>query len=141
MKQFRFVAGAVIAALLFQGCMAVSFDASGYDKTASMTSADKKFTIMKHFRREVKCWYTLVNLIPLTEPDIAKILQEETASSRGDAVINLRITGETTLIDALVPVALGVFGSIVSPQRGAFAGLLVGVRTYTIEGDVIQYRE
>lgn len=132
---------AVTLMMLFgsSGCMSVDLTAAGYDKTASMTSTDRKFTIMKHFSREVKCWYTLVNLIPLTQPNVAEILTEETASAHGDAVINLSIHGQTKLADAAVPVALSVLGSMASPQRGAFAGLLIGTRTYTVEGDVIHY--
>jgi len=122
-------------------CMSVNINATGYDKTASLTSTDKKFTILKHFNREMKCWYTLINLIPLSEPNCADLLRDETASSHGDAIINIKIQGQTSLIDVAIPVALSVLGSIVSPQRGAFLGVLVGARTYTIEGDVIKYIE
>jgi hypothetical protein len=122
-------------------CTSVNINASGYDKTASLTSSDKKFTILKHFSREMKCWYTFLNLIPLTEPNIAELLREETVSAHGDAIINVTIKGETTMIDAAIPVAMSIVGSMVSPQRGAFLGLLCGARTYTVEGDVIKYVE
>lgn len=126
-------------AIIGIGCMSVDLGAVGFEKTASLTTTEKKFTIVKHFSRDMKCLFTLVNLIPLSEPNVADILRDETASSHGDAVINIKITGQTTIIDAALPVAMSILGSIVSPQRGAFLGLLIGARTYTVEGDVIKY--
>ena len=123
------------------GCMAVNLTAVGYDKTASLTNTEKKFTIVKHFNRDIKNLYTLFNLIPLSEPSLADLLHDETMSSHGDAVINLRIHGQTSLLDMAIPLSLGVLGSIVLPPRGAFLGVLIGSRTYTVEGDVIKYIE
>ena len=131
----------LIIAISNTGCMTVSLNAAGYDKTASLTSAERTFTIVKHFSKDMKSWYTLFNLITLSEPNLTDLLRDETISSHGDAVINVKILGQTTLIDVAIPVALGVFGSIVSPQRGAFIGALIGARTYTIEGDVIKYSD
>ena len=131
----------LIIAMSATNCMTVNLSAAGYDKTASLTSMDRKFSIVKHFSSDMKCWYALVNLIPLTEPNVAEILRDETVSSHGDAVINVRIAGQTTLVDAVIPVALAFLGSAASSQRGVFLGLLIGARTYTIEGDVIKYIE
>lgn len=129
------------AAIYSAGCMTVNIEATGFDKTASFTGTDRKFTIQKHFTRELKSWYLLLNLIPVSGPDIAQILRDETASAKGDAVINIKVKGEIKLADAGVPVAMAVLGSIIYRQGGALAGLIVGVRTYTIEGDVIKYLE
>jgi hypothetical protein len=131
----------LIFAMSATNCMTVNLSATGYDKTASLTSINRKFSIVKHFSSDMKCWYTLVNLIPLTEPNVAEILRNETASSHGDAVINVNIQGQTTLVDAAILVALAFLGSAASQGRGVFLGLLIGARTYTIEGDVIKYVE
>lgn len=141
MKNTSLLTLLVIVSGFVAGCMSVHFDAAGYDRMASLTSSERKFTLLKHFSRDVKCWYTLVGLIPLSDTDLSGILKDETASAHGDAVLNIKVHGETTLLDAAIPVATAFFGSVVSPQRGALLGLLVTARTYTIEGDVIKYVE
>jgi hypothetical protein len=141
MKKMFFAGTVLSIAIVLQSCTSVHLTAAGYDKTASMTSSDRKFTIVKHFQREEKCLYALLNLIPLTEPDVAGILREETVSAHGDAVINISIQGQTKFLDIAVPFALGIAGSAISPKNGVLTGLLIGARTYTIEGDVIQYTD
>jgi hypothetical protein len=44
----------VIIIISSTGCMTVNLGADGYDKTASLTSAEKKFTIVEHFRKHLK---------------------------------------------------------------------------------------
>ncbi len=125
--------------LCSSGCMTVHLSADGYDKQASLTISDKKYTVVKHFRHEVKAWYGLFNLVPLSTPDVGEILRHETAGAQGDAVCNLTVRGEISVTDVLLPVAAGLLGSSVIKERGIFALFLVGSRTYIIEGDVIKY--
>lgn len=128
--------------LIVPACMTVHLSAEGYDKPASMTSnVNKKFTIVKHFKRNLKGWFAIFNLITISDPDIQRVIQNEVMSAQGDAAINLKIQGQTTFLDGAIPVALGVIGALVAPPGGIYASNLIGVRTYTIEGDVIRYTD
>ncbi|MCX6136015.1 MAG: hypothetical protein NTV54_00765 [Ignavibacteriales bacterium] len=121
------------------GCATVNLNAEGYDKAASLTTSEKPFTIVKHFKKEMKAWFALFSLVTLSEPDIAKVLRDETASSKGDAVINLKVQGQTTFVDGAIPIVLGGIGAFIVRPAGVVAGYFIAARTYTIEGDVIQY--
>jgi hypothetical protein len=141
MKTFITLSVVLFMVITNSGCMTVNLSATGYDKTASLTSTERKFTIVKHFSKDMKSFYVVLNLIPLSEPNISDLLRDETTSAHGDAFINLKIQGETTLTDIAIPVVLGVVGSALFPKGGAFIGGLVGARTYTVEGDIIKYIE
>lgn len=131
----------LFACVYLVGCMTVQLDAVGYDKQVTLTSPERKYVILKHFNREMKCYYTLLNLIPLNEPSVAEILRDETISAHGDGVANVRIAGEAALVDFATPVTIGILGLVTAPPSGAFLALLIGSRTYTIEGDIIRYVE
>jgi hypothetical protein len=141
MKKF-FIFSIVAACLLsFVGCMTVNLTAEGIEKPAAMSSnVNKKFTIVKHFSRDVKGIFLIFDLVTVSDPKINDIIRNELVAGQGDAVINIKIQGQTTFIDGLVPVAAGVAGSFLSPL-GVFASNLIGLRTYTVEGDVIKYTE
>lgn len=131
----------LVFALSNSGCLSVQLSAVGYENTASLTSIERKFTIVKHFTVDIKNWYTFFNLIPLSETSIADIFRDETASSHGDAIINVKIVGQTSLVDVAIPVAAGIIGTIISQKGGVVLGIFIGSRTYTIEGDVIKYTD
>lgn len=133
----------IVAACLLSlvGCMTVMLTAEGVDKPAAMTSnVNKKFTIVKHFSRDIKAIFVIFNLVTVTNPKVNEVIRNEIVAGHGDAVINITIKGQTTFIDGLVPVAAGVAASFLSPF-GIFAFNLIGLRTYTVEGDVIKYTE
>jgi hypothetical protein len=128
--------------LTIPACMTVNLAVEGIDKPVNMTSVtNKKYTIVKHFNREAKGWFTLFNLITIKDVNFDELIRKEINSVQGDAVINLQIKGQTTLVDGAIPTVLGLVGSAALPPAGGILGYLVGARTYFIEGDVIKYTE
>ncbi len=124
----------------FTGCMTVNLTAEGVEKTVAMSSnVNKKYTIVKHFSKDLKGYFTIFNLVTISDPKVSELIRNELISAQGDAVINIKIQGQTTFIDGLVPIGLGVIGGIIAPPYGTFASYLIGLRTYTVEGDVIKY--
>jgi hypothetical protein len=51
-------------------------------------------------------------LITISNPNVGELLNKETISAHGDAVVNIKIEGQTTFIDGLIPFTLEVIGSI-----------------------------
>ena len=142
MKKFFLYSIAAASLLLFAGCATVYLTAEGVDKPAAMTaSVNKKFTIVKHFREDLKAYFTIFDLVTISNPDVDKLIRSELVAAQGDAIINIRVRGQTTFIDGLIPVGLGVIGALLAPPYGVYASSLIGVRTYTVEGDVIKYTE
>ena len=60
---------------------------------------------------------------------------------QGDAIVNVKIKGQTTVIDALLPMGISTFAMIVNPRLFFVMYIVPTSRTYTIEGDVIKYFE
>jgi hypothetical protein len=55
--------------------------------------------------------------------------------------MNLKIKGQDTFIDQIIPIGVGFLGLIIMPESpiGLFAAYMIGMRTYTIEGDIVRY--
>jgi len=120
--------------------MTVHLSMGGVDKLTTMSGdPGRHYTVVRHFSRDVKGVFTLFGLVTVVNPDISKVVQEELAAARGDAVVGIRIKGQTTLVDGVIPVALGVVGGLLLPPYGTVLSYLLELRTYTIEGDVVRY--
>jgi hypothetical protein len=134
-----------IAALLlfsFTGCMTVPLSSGSVYKPIAMSgNINKKFNVIKHFKSDFKSWFTLFNLVQLNDPKVTEILNNELNATQGDAIINVKLEGQTTFVDGLIPVIVGVIGTIAAPPYGGYASSLIGARTYTVEGDVVKYAE
>jgi len=128
--------------LLFIGCSTVHLTSGGFNRPASMNNiTDKKFGVVKHFSVETKGWFTLANLYTFKNTNIQKILQNEIDSVQGDAIVNVKIKGQTTFVDSALPMGLYFVAVAINPYL-AFASFMIPTsRTYTIEGDVIKYFE
>ena len=119
-------------------------------------SADinREYEIVGRFEKEVRVWFTLYSLITINPPDIDKLIEDELRRAKGDAVVNLRIRGQQAVFDYLIPTAimsvglsltvtgtlqldtgLSALGSLFTLAAGQIAS-----RTYTIEGDVVRYK-
>ncbi|MBX7151953.1 hypothetical protein K1X84_09960 [bacterium] len=127
--------------VLINSCATVYLNADGVEKNVSMTNTDRKFTIVRHFNKSIKATFMIFDLATVNNPDVAKAINDELISAKGDAVTNLKIKGQMTFVDGLVPFSLGFIGAVVAPPYGGYISVLIGLRTYTIEGDVIQYTE
>jgi hypothetical protein len=144
MKYFKLSVALLIVVFLslsLTSCMTVHLNADGVDKQVNMTGVGKKFQILKHFNVSKKGVFMIFDLITVSNPDVSGVIRDQLKSTQGDAVINLRITGQTEFIDGLVSVALGTVGGLVAPPYGSLLGDVLGLRTYTIEGDVVKILE
>ena len=85
-------------------------------------------------------------------PQVARIVERQMRRNRGDAVVNLRITGRGTYGDALAPLGVGVLAggiyyfAVDNPDFsdvaliGAGLSLALSRRSFFVEGDVVRYR-
>lgn len=74
-------------------------------------------------------------------PDINGMLEKQLKKTPGDAIINLKIAGETREMDVVSPMIFGIAGSFAFAPFIilAFEPLFTDLKTYSIEGDVIRY--
>jgi hypothetical protein len=135
------------------GCMTVDIGAS-LETPVSMSGApDKDYTVVRHFEQTKKAWFTLFDLVTMKNPDLSGVIEAELKRTPGDAVINVEVEGQTTVIDGLMPIAMSVAGTLAGqalaadPYYGAYYGTALGTlagamlfaRTYTISEDVIEF--
>lgn len=143
----------VLVAVTATGCMTVKLDTGALREPVSMSgNVNREYRIVRHFERELKSWFTLFQLVTVQNPKVEQAIREELARSEGDAVVNVVIQGKDTFLDQLLPAALTVVGSALTSYAAYYdyrygtIGLLatvaasqIRIRTYTIEGDVVQY--
>ncbi len=107
MKKFFFFFIIASCLLSFVGCMTVMLSTEGVEKPVAMTSnVNKKFMIVKHFNRVLKGVFTFFSHVPISNLKVQEVVSNEIVAGQEDAVINIKIHGQTTFIDGLVPVAL-----------------------------------
>ena len=141
MRKLIFISLIAVLILTSTGCMTVLLTTEGIEKPVGMTSnVNKEFTIVKHFIRHSKGYFIIFNLVTLSDPKLKDLVNNEILAGQGDAVINVKIEGQTTFIDGFASVGLGFIGGLAAPPFGSLLGDLFGMRTYTIEGDVIKYK-
>ena len=131
-----------VGLLTVVGCANVYLSANTVDKPVMMNVGPQKdFEIVKHFQRPLRAYFAIFDLVTISNPEVERVVEEEIKSVNGDAVINLKIHGQTSVIDAVIPIALGVIGGMIAPPYGSYAHYLIGARTYTVEGDVIKSKK
>lgn len=142
---------AVVTAV--SGCMTVDLDAR-FETPVSMSGAPAEdHTVVRHFEQSETAWFTLFDLVTMKNPDVSNVIESELGRTPGDAVINVEIQGQTTVIDGLIPIAMSLAGTLAGqalaadPYYGAYYGTLLGslaaamltARTYTVSGDIVQF--
>lgn len=134
----------IVFIILFTLCGCRTVDLSVYDNSKPVSfnrTSNRQDVFVRHFSRDAKAYFTMFNLITAKNVEFDKIIQEELNANNGDGIINLKIKGQDTFIDQIIPVAVGMFGIIIMPNTpiGVFAAYMIGLRTYTIEGDIVRY--
>jgi hypothetical protein len=128
--------------LVLSGCATVHLSMGGVDKLTAMSGdPGRRYTVVRHFTRDAKAVFTLFGLVTVVNPDLAEVVREEIVAARGDAVVGIRIKGQKTLVDGLVPIALGTLGGLLLPPFGSVLSYVLELRTYTIEGEIIRYMD
>ena len=140
MKIKIYISLLLLLLILSEGCMTVNLSVSSATKPVLMNNeVGRKYAVVKHVSEELKAYFTFFDVITVKHPEIEKLINRELELNKGDAFINLTITGQTTIVDKAVPIVAGIVGSIVIPAGGFLAASMIGIRTYTVEGDIIQY--
>ncbi len=110
------------------GCMTVRLSSMGVDKPVMMTGAEveRDYALVRNFSRNLKGYFLIAHLVTLSDPKVQEVIREEINAANGDAAVNVTIKGQTTIVDGLA--------SLLTYS-------LFGMRTYTIEGDIIVYKD
>lgn len=142
---FLFIAGMLV---LSEGCASLTTVSlsTNQAKPISMTAnINKEYRVLKHIKvvQSVPFLF-LVRLNPENAaPDIDQLLQPEFAATPGDAIVNVKIEGKPFFGDIFFPIGFGVVGGIAFSPLFLFvaAPFFEDLKTYTIEGDIVQYIE
>ena len=150
-----------IHTVFVMGCMTPTPSSLRQLNRYHANTSDKKFTVVHHFKKEFSIVYAPLYSIPLGTPDVTEYMAEQVALHAGDGVINLYGESErpfllNVLIGSLAYVVLisaydiepgnsgsgilsGVSAILLTPLIAL--GIPFGVTTFTLEGDIIKYKE
>ena len=151
-----------IHTVFVMGCMTPTPSSLRQLNRYHANTSDKKFTVVHHFKKDFSIVYAPFYSIPLGTPDVTEYMAEQVALHDGDGVINLYGESEkpfllNVLIGSLTYAVMlsGLdlkFGKSTNDQlaSGLLAvsmtpiialGIPFGVTTFTLEGDIIKYKE
>jgi hypothetical protein len=129
-------------ALMTTGCVTVYLDMTHMNKTVAMTdSLNRPYSVIKHFTQEQKAYFILLGFFKISNPDFTEVLKTEIKDSQADAIINTSLEVEYDFIDTIVPLGIGVIGTIILGPVGLNLYYVFSMQTYRIKGDVIRYSQ
>jgi hypothetical protein len=150
-----------IHTVFVMGCMTPTPSSLRQLNRYHANTSDKKFTVVHHFKKDFSIVYAPFYSIPIGTPDVTEYMAEQVALHDGDGVINLYGESErpfllNVLIGSLAYVVLisasdiepgnsgsgilsGVTAILLTPIIAL--GIPFGVTTFTLEGDIIKYKE
>jgi hypothetical protein len=151
-----------IHTVFVMGCMTPTPSSLRQLNRYHANTSDKKFTVVHHFKKEFSIVYAPFYSIPIGTPDVTEYMAEQVAIHNGDGVINLYGESETPfLLNVLIgsiayavlisaadlefgkstndALASGLVAVVMTPIIAL--GLPFGVTTFTLEGDIIKYKE
>ena len=116
------------------------------DKVMSMTpNINREYRLIKHIRAEQKSpLLFIVRMVPAeARPDLDGMVLPELTAAQADAMVNMKLKGETSLGDALLPIAVGLFGGLAFPPLFVVMTFPIfeDLKTYAVEGDIVKYVE
>lgn len=124
--------------MLCTGCETITYDAQLFDEVASMNSGalPSDYKVVGRFNYEVRAMFTAYDLITLKDPEIVEAMNKSVKVNNGDAVINISIVEETSIVDILISSFVGaVTQGLFKTSIDAFS-----TRTVAIKGDVVKYK-
>ncbi len=150
-----------IHTVFVMGCMTPTPSSLRQLNRYHANTSDKKFAVVHHFKKDFSIVYAPFYSIPLGTPDVTEYMAEQVALHGGDGVINLYGESErpfllNVLIGSLTYVVLisasdiepgnsgsgilsGISAILLTPLIAL--GIPFGVTTFTLEGDIIKYKE
>ena len=84
--------------------------------------------MVRSFEVAKRGWFTLFNLVTITNPSIQTNIEEELERAVGAAVINVQIVGQTIFVEVLIPVGMTIAGTLLGQVRAPdpYLGLTKG---------------
>lgn len=141
-KKYRLHCLSAFLIASLQACT-VHFDALNADVPVIMNSKNlPRHTVVTHFSlRQESSFLFADRLFGGGKPDLTRMVQQQLTLTPGDAMVNVRIHGDTNVGDFLLPIIFGAAGGFVFPPLVLFVyePLFYDLKTYTIEGDIIRY--
>ena len=113
--------------MVLASCAVLNLNAVGTtDKPISWNSnlGGREYDVANHFIRTEQASWLILTLIPLNQPDVGQIVQQEIGSAGGDGAVNVQITTKLDVLDIVISI---------------FVGGLYNTRTVIIEGDVVKF--
>jgi hypothetical protein len=127
LKEIRMKQGAILLLMLAlvvvaSGCYTVNVIGTPADQALSLSNHPSG-TLVKHFSTSIWVHHIIAGLVPLNDPDVAKILSDEVKASGGTHAVNIKVNYQMTFVNGLLNV---ITFQIYNPC------------TLTIEGDVVK---
>jgi hypothetical protein len=111
-----------VFAVAISGCYTVNVIGTPADQTLSLSNHPSG-TLVKHFSTSMWVHHLIAGLVPLNDPDVAKILSDEVKAAGGTHAVNIKVNYQMTFVNGLLNL---ITWEIYNPF------------TLTIEGDVVK---
>lgn len=127
----------VLFVLLFTGCQTITYDAMLFDEVASLNrgALPSGYTVVGTFSYTTRASFTAFDLVTLHHPEFIAEMEKALKVNDGNAIINLSIVEETTIIDILINIFVNSLTS--SALRSGID--VFSTRSVEIRGDVVKY--
>ena len=122
MKSLSMLLFVVLVASILSGCYTVNVIGTPANETLSLSNQPSG-TLVKHFSTSMWVHHIIAGLVPLNDPDVAKILSDEVKASGGTRAVNIKINYQMTFVNGLCNI---ITFQIYNPC------------TLTIEGDIVK---
>lgn len=122
MKSLSMLLFLVLVASVLSGCYTVNVIGTPADQALSLSNQPSG-TLVRHFSTSIWVHHLIWGLVPLNDPDVAKILSDEVKASGGTHAVNIKVNYQATFINGLL--------NLITWQ-------LYNPFTLTIEGDVVK---
>lgn len=111
-----------VFAMAISGCYTVNVIGTPADQALSLSNQPSG-TLVKHFSTSMWVHHFIAGLVPLNDPDVAKILSDEVKAAGGTHAVNVKVNYQMTFVNGLLNL---ITWEIYNPF------------TLTIEGDVVK---
>ena len=105
---------------------------------------ERPYTIVSHFTIEQEGKLLFVSRIfGGAQPDLNAMLLQHSDIIQGDAIVNLKITGQSKFGDVLLPVIVGIGGTFLFSLFSIiiFEPFFTDLKRFTIEGDLVRFTD
>ncbi len=135
--------------VILSGCMTVNMDAKGEIPVSMSGEQVRSYRVVRSFQETDHAWFTLWDLVTFDDAEVRRVVYREVNNAGGDAAINVSIKGETTFVDGLIPIGVGVGTALIvsainpfaAPYVSSVAAAMLSRRSFTVSGDIIVYEE